>query len=67
MMLSQSAETWVNQTFERLTVEERVGRLLVPMLSATGDEALAYAMGEAAAVEGRACGYHCSFGPVVAR
>lgn len=137
MMLSQSAETWVNQTLERLTVEEKVGRLLVPMLSptgewsdpnkefkgikpggvhvfagtaeelraatarvqaccgtptlitgdmecgagrvvrggtlfpefcslaATGDEALAYAMGEAVAVEGRACGYHWSFSPVV--
>lgn len=34
-------------------------------LAATDDEELAFEMGRAAAVEGRACGVHWSFGPVV--
>ena len=34
-------------------------------LAATGSAALAYAMGRSAAVEGRACGVHWSFSPVV--
>jgi len=34
-------------------------------LAATDDERLAFEMGRAAAVEGRACGVHWSFGPVV--
>jgi len=34
-------------------------------LGATGDEQLAFEMGRAAAVEGRSCGIHWSFGPVV--
>lgn len=34
-------------------------------LAATNDETLASAMGRAAALEGRACGIHWSFGPVV--
>jgi len=34
-------------------------------LAATDDEELAFEMGRAAAVEGRACGVHWAFGPVV--
>ncbi len=34
-------------------------------LAATDDEALAFEMGRATAVEGRACGVHWAFGPVV--
>ena len=34
-------------------------------LAATGREDLAYEMGRAAAIEGRACGIHWSYGPIV--
>jgi len=136
MKLSDSAEQWVERTLAGLSVERKLGQLLVPMIGPTGqwsdphkefadvqpggihmlpgtrdevraaaarmqeyaevpvlltsdletgagvgargavvfpetlslaaadDEALAYEMGRAAAVEGRDCGLHWSFGPV---
>lgn len=46
-------------------VEEATKFPALMSLGATGDEQLAFEMGRAAAVEGRSCGIHWSFGPVV--
>ncbi len=46
-------------------VEDATSFPALMSLGATGDEQLAFEMGRAAAVEGRSCGIHWSFGPVV--